>query len=76
MRPLHGVAHAATRPGRPPAAFWRERAALVQADDDIDAALLQVERVGVALAAVAQDGDRLALQPLRIAISLVVERRH
>ena len=36
--------------------------ALVQADDDVAAAVVQVQRVRVALAAVADDGDLLALK--------------
>ena len=40
-------------------------AARVQADDDVEAGIAQVQRVRVSLAAVADDGDRAALQPLR-----------
>ena len=37
----------------------------VQADHHVDAGIAQVQRVRVALAAVADDGDRLALQVAR-----------
>ena len=47
-------------------------AALVQTDDDFDAAFLQVERMGMPLAAVADDGDRLVFQNLNVAIGLIV----
>ena len=53
---------AALRPGR-------------EAHDDIDAALVEVEGVGVALAAVADDRDRLAGQGRRIRVVVVVHRR-
>ena len=39
----------------------RRRAVLAEPDRDVDAALLQVERVGVPLAAVANDGHLLLL---------------
>ena len=37
-------------------------AAGIEADDDVDAAVAQVQRVGVALAAVADDGDCFAVK--------------
>ena len=43
-----------------------------QADDDVDAGVLQVEGVGVALGAVAEDGDGLALEQGEVGV-LVVE---
>ena len=46
--------------------------ALVQADHDVQAALVQVQRVRVALAAVADDGDLLALERVEIGVRLVV----
>ena len=46
--------------------------ALAQADHDIDAALGQVLRVGMALAAEADDGDGLAVQHAEVAVGIVV----
>lgn len=46
-------------------------AALIQADHHVDAAFLQVQRMGVALAAVADDGDRLALHDIPVDILIV-----
>ena len=45
-----------------------------EADDDVDAGVLQVERVGVALRAVAEDRDRLALERLEGRVVLVDHR--
>ena len=42
---------------------------LAQADDDVDAGVLQVEGVGVALGAVADDRDGLAVEQVRSASS-------
>ena len=50
--------------------------ALPQADADIAAGVLQVEGVGVALGAVADDGDLLALQPAQVAVLLIVHLCH
>ena len=47
-------------------------AALAEADDDGDAALLQVEGMGVSLAAVADDGDGPVAQQLEIGIVVIV----
>jgi hypothetical protein len=41
-------------------------AALAQADGDLDAGVVQVLRVGVALRAVADDGDLLALDQAQV----------
>jgi hypothetical protein len=38
------------------------RRALAQTDDDVDPRVLEVERVGVALGAIADDGDGLAVE--------------
>ena len=38
------------------------RAALAHADHDVEAGVMQVERMGAALAAVAEDGDAVAFQ--------------
>ena len=56
------AATSATGPTSRPAAFAFARPLLAgaQADLHVDAALLQVQRVGVALRAVADDGDLLA----------------
>ena len=45
--------------------------ALVQADDHVDAGILQVQCMGMALGAVADDGDGLAGQLLQIAVLLI-----
>ena len=47
-------------------------AVLAQADDDLHAALLQVLRVGMALAAVAHDGDGFAVEHPQIAIGVII----
>ena len=48
--------------GRPAAsAFGPGLAALIQSDDDLNAAVLQVQRVRVSLASVPDDRDRLVL---------------
>ena len=47
-------------------------AALIQADDDFHSAFMQVERMRVALAAIADDGDRFAFKDLDVAVGLVV----
>ncbi len=39
-----------------------------QADDDVDPGVLQVERVGVALRAVAEDGDGLAVEQREVGV--------
>ena len=49
------------------------RGALTQADADVDAGVEQVERVGVALGAVADDGDLLALDDARVHVLLVID---
>src|SRR5207302_10850136 len=48
------------------------RAALAQADADLDPRFLQVERMGVALRAVAEDGDLLALDEREIGVLVVI----
>jgi hypothetical protein len=50
-------------------------AALAQADHDLHAAVVQVLCVGVALAAVADDGNGLALDQAQVAV-LVVKNFH
>ena len=49
------------------------RTALAQADGDLHAGLVQVERVGVALRTVADDGDFLALDERKIGVLVVVD---
>ena len=44
-------------------------------DDDVDPGFVEVQGVGVALAAVADDGDRLAGEGRRIRVVVVVHRR-
>ena len=44
---------------------------LAQADDDVDAGVLEVERVGVALGAVADDGDGLAVEEREVCVVVV-----
>ena len=71
VRLAHGVGNVRDTEPR----LLRERAALRsgrEPDDHIDPALAQVLGVGVALAAVADDGDRLAVEGLRIGIVVVV----
>ena len=43
-------------------------APLIKADDDLAAAVLEVERVGVALGAEAQDGQGLVLQMFQVGV--------
>jgi hypothetical protein len=51
-------------------------AALVEPDDHLDAALLEVERVRVALAAVADDGDLLALECAEVRVLVIEDGGH
>ena len=51
-------------------------AAGLQADDDVDAAVLQVQRVGVALRAVADDGDLPLADQLDVRVLVVKHRCH
>jgi hypothetical protein len=48
-------------------------AALAQANDDLHAAVVEVLCVRVALAAVADDGDRLALDQVQIGVAIVID---
>ena len=56
-----------------PASFARRDGARVgpQADDDVDAGVLEVERVRVALGAVADDGDGLAVEQREVCVVVV-----
>ena len=59
------AATASATVGHPQAGLGGQGAALgrlLEPDDDVDAGVVQVQRVGVALAAVADDGDGLAGQ--------------
>ena len=47
-------------------------AALIESDNDLDAAVAQIERVRMPLRAVADDGDRLFLQKIQIAVAFVI----
>ena len=51
--------------------FFPACAAFAQADDDFHAAVVEVERVGVALAAVTENGDSFALDEREVAIFIV-----
>ena len=51
-------------------------AAFVEADHDIDATVLQVEGVGMPLAAVADDGDPLAGERRHVGVVVVVDPGH
>ena len=46
-----------------------------QADDDVDAGVLEVQRVGVALGAVAEDGDGLAVEEVEVGVVVVEHGR-
>ena len=50
------------------------RAAGALADDDVEAAVAEVLGLGVALRAVADDGDRLALEEREVGVVVVVDR--
>ena len=50
--------------------------AVVQADDNIHAAVLQVQGMGMALGAIADDGDGLAGELLQITVLLVENAVH
>src|SRR5699024_4559281 len=50
--------------------------ALAQADPDLDAAVAQVQRVGVALRAEADDGDLLALDDGQVGVVVVEDLSH
>ena len=47
-----------------------------QAEDHAAAGITQIQRMGVALGAVADDGDRLAVQIVEVAVLLVVHLCH
>ncbi len=48
----------------------------VQADNDVVAAVAEVLRLGMSLAAVSHDGDGLTLQDLRFCVTLVKNSSH
>ena len=50
--------------------------AVVQADDDVDAALMQVQGMSMALGAIADDGHGLVLEHAEVAVVLVVDFCH
>ena len=54
--------------------FFPAGAGLTQADDDLDARFVQIQRVGVALAAVADDGDGLVLDQIQICVFIVIHK--
>jgi hypothetical protein len=54
-------------------ALSHEAAALAQADGHLDAGVVQVEGVGVALRAVADDGDLLALDEGEVGVLVVID---
>ena len=49
---------------------------LIQADDDVDATVFQIESVGPALRAISKDCHRLATQPSKVRIGVVIDLRH
>jgi len=51
-------------------------AALIEADDDVYAALFEVQRVRVTLAAVADNGDDLVLQVREVAVAFIIHLCH
>ena len=51
-------------------------AARVQADDDVETGIAQIQRVRVSLASIADDGDRAALQAIEIAVFFVKAFQH
>ena len=55
---------------------WPALAAAAQTDHHVAAAVPQVQRVGMALGAVADDGDLFAVQPGDIAVLLVIHLCH
>ena len=65
------VGHAQARVGGESPALGARR----EPDDDVDAGLVQVEGVGVALAAIADDGHGLARQRRRVGVVVVVHLR-
>ena len=71
-RPRAASAISATsRPSR--CAFFQLGAALAHADDDVEAAVLQVQRMRAPLAAIAQDGDARALERLLVDVLLRIQ---
>ncbi len=54
----------------------RALAAFIQADNHVDAAVVQVQRMGMALAAVANDGDGLSFEDIDVAVCIVVNLGH
>ena len=67
----HGIDLEAVLLGHGPAL-----AALAQADDDVAAGIPQVQGVGVALGAVAHDGDLLTVQLAQVAVLLIIHLCH
>ncbi len=56
-----------------PSAFLTPGGSLAQRNRDLlDAGIAQIERVGVALAAVADNGDLLALDQVQVGVAIVV----
>ena len=53
-------------------AFSTEAESVAQADDDVDPGVLEVQRVGVTLRAVAEDGDGLAVEEGEVCVVVVV----
>ena len=50
-------------------------APLVETDNNLETRIAQIQRVGVSLAAITDDGNRLAKQRLKAGILVVVDRR-
>ena len=53
-------------------AFSTERRALAQADHDVDPGVLEVQRMGMTLRAVAEDRDGLAVEEGEVCVVVVV----
>ena len=77
MRSASAAASATGRTRSPASsAFALDDEPVAQPDPDVDAGLGQVEGVGMALGAVADDGHLAALDQARVGVVLVVQRGH